>query len=339
MKRLKFVWIDDQSKKVEPYRAAIEEGPEGSTVSSKIELIEVKGNVLAELELWSKKHEAKPPDLIIIDHVFNLSLPFGLKGSSVAHLLRTRFPTTPLVCVTAMFDSPRSFDQEDISEYTALFLYQRLEDKIEALYAIAKDFRLLSADGSNVRKHLVSCLKAPRNDNDNLMRVLPDEFQDQRHATTEHRMARWIYNVLLARPGFLYDRLHTATLLGLKEPAFEKVEAMFAKGLYRGVFATAASPRWWVSDLRRILFNSLSSDNTLDVPQLAGRALPGIAEQDHSACYVSRATVPPPDAVVSVDATRDAKRKVVRREFASQHPDDPGTTPGFETRLVLAKKK
>jgi hypothetical protein len=339
VKRFRFVWIDDQRKKVEPYREAIEAGPEAAQLAATIELIEVKGNVLDELGAWSEKNKARPPHLIIIDHVFNLSLPFGLKGSSVAHLLRTSFPTTPLVCVTAMFDRPSSFDQEDISEYTALFLYQRLEENIEALYAIAKDFRLLRANGSNVREHLVACLRAPRSDNKDLMRVLPDEFQDLRHATTEHRMARWIYNVLLARPGFLYDRLHTATLLGLKETALAKVEQMFAKALYRGVFATADSPRWWVSEVRRILFTVLSSSNTLDVPQLAGRALSGITEQDHSVCYVSRVTVPPPDAVVKVDTTRDAKCKVVRREFAGQHPDDPGTTPGFETRLVLAKKK
>lgn len=56
---------------------------------------------------------------------------------------------------------------------------------------------------------------------------MPGEFQTERHATTEHRMARWVYNVLLRRPGFMYDRLHTATLLGLSELGFSKVETKF----------------------------------------------------------------------------------------------------------------
>jgi hypothetical protein len=338
VKPFKFVWIDDQRRKVEPYRLALETGPEGSDLRSTVELLEIRQNVLAELETWSAKNKAKPPTLIIIDHVFNLSLPFGLKGSSVAHLLRSAFPTTPLVCVTAMYDRPKSFNQEDISEYTALFLYQQLDENIEALYAIARDFRSLRVGKDNVRQHLVSCLKAPRADREGVMRILPDEFQDRRHATTEHRMARWIYNVLLARPGFLYDRLHTATLLGVKENALSKVEPLFEKALYRGVFATSDSPRWWASELRRLLFTALSAESASDVPQLAGRTLPQVSQPDHSVCYVSKATMPPPDTVVFVDATRDAKRRVVRREFAAPHPEDPGTTAGFETRLVLAKK-
>ena len=331
MKRLKFVWIDDQKQKVEAYRAAIEAGLPHLKLVASIELIEVQKELIERLTKWTEENQTKPPDLFIIDHVFTASLPFGLKGSSVAHLLRNEFSTTPMVCVTA------KFDQEDLSEYMAVFLYTQLEQHVEDLYAIARDFRKLSPSNANTREYLVTRLKAPARDHEDLLRVLPDEFQNQKHATTEHRMARWVYSVLLERPGFLYDRLHVATLLGLTTSGFAKIESLFTKARYKGVFATDGQPKWWLSEVRRLLFAQTDTSGP-DLPQLAGRALPGISESDYSVCYVSKKSHPPPDTVVWADATREPERRVVRRTYAARHPNDPGTTPGFETRLVLAKK-
>lgn len=336
MRKPRFVWIDDKKDKVETYRAAIEDGALG--MRAEIELLVVKHDILEVLDKWTSANVTAPPDLLIIDHVYNPALPFGLKGSSVAHLLRGRFPAVPMVCVTAMFDRARTFDQEDLSEYSALFLYQQLGEQIEQLYAIARDFRKLRSAAGSIRAHMVACLKAPKRDQDHLLRILPDEFRDEKHATTLHRAARWIFNVLLKRPGFLYDRKHAATLLGLTEPGFKKVELLFGKALYRGVFATQSDPRWWTSSLRELLYGQLPRDAP-DLPQHAGRMLPGVGPADHSICYVTKKSDPPPDAVVATDATRDAVLRVVRREFADVHPLDAGVVPGFEAKLVLRGKR
>lgn len=339
MKRMRFIWIDDQKAKAENYRAVIEAGI-GSYKAS-IEVLEVEHDLIARLGKWCAANKDQPPDLIVIDHIFTLGLglPFGLKGSSLAHLLRNELPRVPMVCVTSMFDRAASFDQEDISEYTALFLYQHLEKHIEDLYVIARDFsKLHPAPGAvgNVRDHLVSCLKAPTRDREDLLRILPDEFQDQKHATTDHRVGWWVFNILLRRPGFLYDRLHTATLLGLTEQGFAKVEEKFQSAEYKGVFATSRDPRWWSSAVRKLLY-SIAGEDAPDLPQYAGRSLPGILESDHSVCYVSRKREPPPDSVVATDTTPDAKRRVVRGQYAASHPGSRGVVPGFETRLVLRK--
>ena len=331
---MRFVWIDDQKAKVESYRYVIEAG--SGSYKATIELLEVKSDLVAGLERWCSDNKGQPPDLIVIDHVFNPTLPFGLKGSSVAHLLRNEFPRVPMVCVTSMFDRPTSFDQEDISEYTALFLYQQLENHIEDLYAVARDFPKLHPATEGVRDHLVACLKAPPRDRVDLLRILPEEFQDEKHATTDHRVARWIFHVLLRRPGFLYDRLHVATLLGLTEEGFSKVEGKFQRAQYTGVFATNRDPKWWSSAVRKLLYN-ITGEDVPDLPQYAGRSLPGITETDYSVCYVSKKKEPPPDTVVATDTTRDAKRRVVRRQYSDSHPGDPGITPGFETRLILRK--
>jgi len=337
VRTLKFVWVDDQPKKIEDYRKVIEVGVEYLELTASIEAMEVRDELLTTMDSWSSRNQGRPPDLFIIDHVFNTALPFRLNGSSVAHLLRNTFPRVPIVCVTAKYDDSSSFDQEDLSEYTALFLYKQLELHVEDLYVIARDFRKLSPVDADVRAHLIRSLKPPRRDREDLLRVLPEEFQDQKHVTTQHHMGRWICTVLLRRPGFLYDRLRIATLLGLTEAGFNKVEPLFAKALYRGVFATHRSPIWWVSEVYRLLFNAIDNSR-VSVPQIAGRALPGISPSDFSTCYVSKTTDPPPDAVVMTDATSGAVRRVVRREFAKQHPRDLGVAPGFETRLVLAKR-
>ena len=304
---------------------------------STIDLIEVKSNALDVLHKWSTENKKSAPDLFVIDHIFNPALPFGLKGSSVAHLLRSEFPRVPMVCVTAMFDRANSFDQEDISEYTALFLYLHLEDHIEDLYAIAKDFRKLHPQNVMLREHIVACLKAPRRDKDDLLRLLPEEFEGEiKHATTNHRVARWIFNVLLQRPGFVYDRLHAATLLGLTEAGFKKVESRFENARYKGVFATSRNPRWWTSAFRKRLYD-LAGENARDVPQYAGRTLKSITPDDYSVCYVSKKVDPPPDAVVVADVSSNPKQRVVCRQYSERHPSDPGTAPGFETRLILKR--
>jgi hypothetical protein len=335
VKRLSFAWIDDKTQKVEAYRPAIEHRP--GKLFAAVQVLQVKHDLLSQLEQWSQSWRASPPDLIIIDHVFNLALPLGLNGSSVAHLLRGRFPSVPMVCVTARLDSPDAVDQEDLVEYTAIFPYTRLESYIDDLFAISRDFKKLTVSGSSVRQHLVRCLRAPVRDRNDLLRVLPEEFQNQRHATTEHRMAKWVYNVFLQRPGFLYDRLNAATLLGLTEPGFASVESRFSKALYGGIFQIESKPRWWVSELRRILY-SIAPKNAPDMPQLAGRVLPGLRKTDYSRCYVSKTYDPPPDAVVYVDATSDAVRRVVRHEFSATHPRDLGVYPGFESRLILKRR-
>lgn len=336
MKALKFVWIDDQPKKMEVYRAALETGISKPQQEASIEIIPVKQTVLTDLATWTEARKSQPPDLFLIDQVYNPVLPFRLNGSSVAHLLRNTFPVTPIVCVTAKYDEPSSFDQEDLSEYTALFLYNALEKHVEDIYAIARDFPKLTTHSNDVRSHLIAALKTPKRDRESLLVSFPEEFQNPKHATTEHHLARWIFSTLLRRPGFLYDRLHAATLLGLKEESFGKVEALFEKALYRGVFATSARPKWWASEIYRILFTNLDQSGA-SVPQLAGRSLPNIEQADYSVCYVTKKTDPPPDAVVMTDETGSGGWRTVRREFSRQHPRD-STIPGFETRLILVRR-
>jgi hypothetical protein len=331
MTKIRTIWIDDMRHKAASFNDVFAGG--FGQVKGKLEIIEVDDDAITRLGDWADENELNPPDLIIIDHIFNKSLPFKLKGSSVAHLLRREFPSVPMVCVTAAFGKAASFDQEDISEYTALFLYQELERHIEDLFVLAKDFKKLDAGSTSVREHLVRSLKAPKYEKDRLERILPSEFRTQKHATTQHRMAYWIFNVFLKKPGLLYDKLHAATLLGLTEDGFDKVEPLFAKARYNGVFATDSNPCWWLRELQNQLYE-LVSDDAPDMSQYAGRTLPGITPGDYSACYVTKKSDPPPKIVVSVRSAGKSRSQVVRPEYAIEL-DESSADPGFEIEQCL----
>jgi len=331
-----FLWVDDDAKRIAQYKATIEGGIPGKSWRAKVESLIVGDNLIEALQSRSQAGQTKP-DLVIIDHIFTrLNHPLKLKGSFVANLLRGAWQDVPMVCVTSMMARQAAFDQQDLSEYTAVFEYPRLDDHLEDLYAIARDFPRLKVTKADLRDDIVVSLKAPKDDRDSLKRILPEEIRTQQHTTTQHRIARWVFNTLMKRPGFLYNTLRAATLLGLTERGYEKVAPLFEKAKYSGPFMTSKRPLWWVSELQRCLYAKVS-DDAPDIPQLAGRMLPGITPKHHSVCYVSKSAKNIPDAVARAD-TRSKTEHQVNSRFTAPDPDDVGVFPGFESLLVIAKK-
>jgi hypothetical protein len=336
-KRLRFLWIDDNARKIQQFKRALEAGVTSNaragegTVTPYVPSADVSVETPAILNMRPR------PDLILIDHVFNVNNPQRWKGSTIAHVLRERWADVPMVCVTSMLDTPRAFNQEDLSEYIAVLPYPRLlDDHLEDLYAIAQDFPKLRLQGKGLRDKLITTLKAPKPERETLERVLPQEFDDQQPRTTQHRIARWIFNVLMGRPGFLYSRLRASTAMGLSEHGFRKVEAMFARARYTGPFHTTANPRWWTNELTRLLYSALPA-NAPDLPQLAGRGLKGITPADFSRSYIRKEPLLP-DVVARVDATSE-KEVPVSSRFTVPHPDELRVPAGFESLLVLKKMR
>ncbi|MHB8878128.1 MAG: hypothetical protein ACYC8T_30905 [Myxococcaceae bacterium] len=203
---------------------------------------------------------------------------------------------------------------------------------MEEVFAIARDFRKIRV-AVDARSAIVSAVKAPLADRKSLRHILPSEFGKQFYQTTNHRVARWIFNVFMRRPGFLYNKLRAATLLGLSESGLEKVVVRFEKARYRGLFHTSTQPLWWVSDLQRLLYQMTPGGPSN--PQLAGRSLSGLAKSDFSRCYVGSAG-DVPDTVARVDSTT-AKEVPVCSRFTTPVQDEGAGWPGFETTMLLSK--
>jgi hypothetical protein len=334
-----FLWIDDDASRLKYFRRVIETAPRGFKTAAKIEPKLVTANVLNELAEWSAPTQTVP-DLLIIDHIFSKAgkMPLRIVGSSIAHILRKQWPDVPIVCVTAMLDIREHvwFDQEDLSEYTAIFPYTNLASHVEDLYAIARDFTKLRPKQREAVIQLARQLGVPKYDRDTFGKALPDEFHAGRHPTTHHRLARWIFNILLRRPGFLYDELRAATYLGLNLPGFRKVSTLFKAAEYRGPFHSSTRQRWWLSQLQELLYVKAKNASS-DLPQLVGRTLPGISTADHSRCYVAERAADVPDAVAQLYPRGDWK--AVCSRHTRPHPQYPAPTLGFEAVLAVSHKK
>lgn len=338
--KFNFVWIDDSPDRAQKWIGGLDTSLMGNPVSADLEVVAVTEDFLIELDQRVTGWATRAPDLVMLDH--NLSKVnkrlYGMHGSALAHLLRIQMPSTPIVCVSGQRINSDEFNAEDISEYTYLFDVNELhsEENLENLFAIAQDFRLLSFPPKQpVRHTLVDLLKAPHIDQSALISILPEEFEGTFvHSTSPHRVARWILNVLMRRPGFLYDTLEVATLLGLTEKAFEdKVKPHFEPARYQGPFRTEARPLWWASALSDVLYETLPQHAVLS-PQEAGRLFEGIEEKDFSHCEVTGRSSPPPDVVAFTDSTK-AERRAVRHSFTVPLSEESSSLLGFSTSLKI----
>jgi len=336
----KAIWIDDELFRAKHWKGGLSGTLLGRDVEINLEFFKVTNKLFEEVAGRLPGWLESPPDLIIIDQKFTTAgqLPFDVHGSGLAHLLRPLMPRTPIVCVSAQTIDSDDFNMEDLSEYTYLFSIHRLSDpeQQERLFSIAQDFRRLCFDPkAAVRTLLVDALQPPIADRAALLSILPDEFESQYiHGTTPHRIARWILNVLMRRPGFLWDPLDAGTFVGMTEEAFLRNRVHFQSALYAGPFATETRPLWWSAAITDALYLVVPAYAHLP-PTQAGRNLPGVLAADFSKCKVSGGT---PDVVVYADSSK-AQRYAVCRRFSVPLSEEEGAVPGFPPRLKLANER
>jgi hypothetical protein len=337
-------WFDDIASKVEDAKESLRASAADAGFNLDLVFHAIKPD-LEGIKDAIESIKTSPNDLLLVDHKINDPGSMVIKGSAIAHLLRLNFPNTPIVCVSAAWSETqpnKSFDQEDLSEYACTIAYSSIHDQAEFLRTIATDFSKVCSAVEKQVSVAQALLNAPTDDCAELDRILPTEFHllDQKStphhfATTPHRLAHWILNTFLKRPGFLYDRMRVATMLGLSVQGFSKVQDKFSRAEYTGIFKNNATPLWWVSEINNILYELLPELHTRS--QLAGRELPRINQVDHSKCWVEQTNEAVPDAVAYIDMNNNEEVPVNSRNTRI-HPKDDPTLPGFEARLVISTK-
>ncbi|MBU1181718.1 MAG: hypothetical protein KKF00_06075, partial [Proteobacteria bacterium] len=116
--------------------------------------------------------------------------------------------------------------------------------------------------------------------------IIPEDVKrNYRDESLLINISKWVRRGLMSKPGFLYDNLWTATLLGLKKESFTKVKQLFEKAKYSGLFSDEDNERWWQIQVRRILYAKDPNDKSAFSWQL-GHKLPKIGNKDHSICHV-----------------------------------------------------
>ena len=97
---------------------------------------------------------------------------------------------------------------------------------------------------------IMDLLKASEFDREVIRQILPQYLRDSQ--ADEHLLRCWAIEVLIARPGFLYDDLHAATQLGVTIEGFRKILKKypeFRKAKYTGIGMWEGRDHWWRGEL------------------------------------------------------------------------------------------
>jgi hypothetical protein len=257
------------------------------------------------------------PRLVLIDHVLDTTKgthPMFLRGSTIAEAIKERWPSCPVIGVTAA-DKLKRTDLRTQEAYDALFPFVTFGKYVDRIRGIARGFALLARRDSDIQT-LIKLLKPPYDEAERLLEALSNDLRrSARDPSVASRAYRWVEH-LMDRPGFLFDALWSATFVGLNEAGFRKISRILAKAKYSGVFARPGDDRWWSSSLSAQLYK-LCSPRPGELSWHAGRRLPGIKKEHFSSCYYCKEEFP--ETVAYLDQASD-ERHAMHLKCTELHP-------------------
>ena len=331
--KLNFLWIDDDPRRTRS-SLALER-----SIKVIVNFVDVKGKEILPIIQKVGSGEALP-DLVLIDHLLD-KISKGERGiikygSGVAEIIRSRLGPSqkkqcPIVGVTAAIKVGEESSFQEKFRYDAIVPFENLSEHYSTLVSLAKGYAILRGARISNLDSLLTLLKPPEEDRGKLYGVVPSGLRGDYTAMKPiFDYSRWVRYTLLRRAGFLYDDLWTATILGLKLSALEKVKRIIRNAEYKGIFGDATEPRWWQTTLRQILFKVYSGEPNLDLRDL-GRALKPVKESDFSVCYSCKQDKP--DLVGYTDETR--KKRVQLHLRCSVVSEKAQRVPFFEEERIM----
>ncbi len=352
MKNLLIWWIDDETDRLDDATQRAIKRPslaelKGYQATLRLERVKHEQEITNLVSEVAKKVQngEQLPSLVVVDQRLQVQSEGGAtqRGSSVAVALRAQAPEVPLVGVSGA--SVNDFPSLQREQFVEFFARDSISssDRIPDLYAIAEGFQAVrklwrtAAFKPPDIGQLLGLLKAPEDDAELLSSCLPGNFKDVWDAETAHSLSRWIWHVLLGMPGFTYDDLESATLLGLAREGFDKIANRFVDCTYQGAFASLSRRRWWLSRLRVKARKLAGAPNSKPIWEI-GREILGVRGKAlFSKCYGRTEHDCVPDVVAFRDERYDFSRRV--QALASDTSTLAAAAPtGFETRRVLRRK-
>lgn len=327
--KLKILWIDDDPKrKTDCENLAIRLNEDAVFLNFRDK------DVIAELNRIRSEHE---PDLILMDHMLDM-VGNGVitTGSSASEIIREKWPECPIICVTGVDQDKIDLHKKSI--YEEVISISEFSEFDSLLLSITESFKLLNTKRPNNINELLQILNAPNDDKVRLKAIIPHNLKknygDKSLLIT---ISRWVRHVLMRKPGFLYDRLWTATLLGIRIESFAKVEKHFENAKYDGIFFDKENERWWQSKTREILFAKFP-ESEIFLPWELGRKLHGIKKSDYSVCLVCGKSVPAPETVGYKDDGKKRKIGPMHLRCTVSHPEFEKSLFFEEIRMMKGAK-
>ncbi|MFB6186398.1 MAG: hypothetical protein ABEI86_05970, partial [Halobacteriaceae archaeon] len=217
------------------------------------------------------------PDLILVDWVLHQKSDYEQDGISFEGRIREFFSDTPIFAFRAEEIEKRQSKERfdlifELEDLTAENAAERLIDEIKGY----EDLLAIRGDGLD---SLMELLDVPEDDREeHLPSVLPQEFSEGVPGENDYesgavlRLARWIRNHLIGKPGLTWNQRLTATKVGVSEEAFEEeYQEEFRNSVYTGPFSTGADKQWWKSRvIDRLIELSAEKDVTMGSPWRSG---------------------------------------------------------------------
>lgn len=299
-KKLNFVWIDD-----ELYRSTSAKSM-AKNLNAAVKFINVRGKDIKgfsdELE---RVFQTPLPDLILVDHKLDkLEGDYVSTGSSVAELIRDKLADCPIVGVTAV-DIQREINYSKKAIYEDVLSIDKISKSYSTLKVIAQSYKRLKSRRPKNVEELFNLIEAPQDDRGKLSKILPSDLQNRfDDKSLLQRISKWVRHTLMKHPGFLYNELWTATLLGLKLSGFKRIAKIFEGAKYQGVFSVESDPRWWPTRVKEILYKKFPKREYVPLRELS-QDLHGVAKKDRSICYACKRILPETVAFVDESSSEE----------------------------------
>ncbi len=274
-------------------------------------------------------------DIIVTDHFLDSAVKDSIRmGSTAAEYIRERKSDCPIIGITGA-EKLVDIDFHKKSIYEDLFRISSISQHYPSMLAIAKAFRTLIKKRPGNNEDLIRLLKTPKDDGERLIAVLPEDIKrNYKDKSLLINISKWIRHVFMAKPGFLYDELWTATLLGLKKESYAKVAHLFDEAKYTGLFSDEGNERWWQTQVRQMIYSKYPKDKSV-FPWLLGHKLGGIGKKDYSICHVCGKELPE-----TVGFTDEAAKTPVAMHLRCSliHPNFESTLYYDDIRMMAPAK-
>lgn len=302
-------WLDDN-----PDRKPDAQNIEDATGIA-VRFFDLKGKNL-EQELANIVTKEKEPTLILLDqNLEDATEGVFKKGSTGAAYIKEMWPECPIVCVTG--DEIENINNQQKALFEDILPISSISSYYDTIVSIASSFKIAKKERPRTINGIIRLLQVPESDISKIASILPTELKENiSDNTLIIEISKWVRNILLKRPGFLYDRAWVATYLGIKQESFHKVEYLFEDAKYKGIFFSRSDERWWKSKVIDILYEK---SDLPGLPWESGRGLPGVEPEDFSSCYVTNE--PFPETVAFTDTTHNSNCFPMRLKNTVLHPE------------------
>lgn len=257
----------------------------------------------------STKDHIEKADLIIIDLKLNEfedenNEKYPLNANSIMGLLRDCAPATPIFLVSSHFSAGNFSGANYTADWFDRILTSDELNISKLICSEAADYSALRNSPATYQS-LHQLLKTPDADKADIESAIPTEFKQLARSLNSNskigahalHLAKWIKEILMRTPGFLYDPLYTATFLGVKKDYFctniANRSEFNAAASYQGVFAKSNEPKWWRTGISEFIFNlpGIESITVSDIFKIAPILL-NVPEEHHSSCAVCNGKFP-----------------------------------------------